>query len=135
MEAAATGGSHGLLPCRPLPYDSTTVRVGPGGGTIRVGKYGLVIPPHALSRPIDITAVAPTDSVNRVELRPEGLTFDTPVALTMSYQNCAQYDVTKGIAYTTDGLLILSYVPSRDDVWGKKVTGRLSHFSSYAVSW
>jgi hypothetical protein len=73
--------------------------------------------------------------VNRVELRPEGLIFRTHAILTLSYQNCNDSPLSKGVAYTTDSLVILEYVPARDDAAGKKVTGALSHFSSYAVSW
>lgn len=133
--ATVAGSSSGLLPCRPLAYDSATVRVGAQGATIRVSRNLLTIPPQALSKPMDITVVFPSDTVNRLELRPEGLIFRSPVALTMSYQNCFDSPKTKGIAYTTDSLQILEYVRSKDDPGGKRVTGLLNHFSSYAVSW
>jgi hypothetical protein len=137
IQAAAVAGnsSHGLLPCRPLAYDSATLRIGPQGGSIRVSRHVLDIPPHAITRPVDITVVAPSDTVNRVEFRPEGLVFGVPVRLTMSYQNCFESANPKGIAYTTDSLQILEDVPAKDDPRGKKVAGKLDHFSSYAVSW
>lgn len=136
IQAATVGGSsQGLLPCRPIAYDSATVRVGAQGATIRVGRHILQIPPQALSRPMDITVVAPSDTVNRVELRPEGLIFRSPVALSLSYQNCYDSPQTKGMAYTTDSLRIVEYVRSKDDPGAKRVIGLLNHFSSYAVSW
>ncbi len=133
--ANATNGERGLLPCRPVAYDSATVRIGTRGGSIRVGRHVLTIPPYALTGSVKITAIAPSDTVNRLEFRPEGLVFRFPATLTMSYANCAASSLSKGIAYTTDSLVILEYLRARDDAAGKKVTGGVSHFSSYAVSW
>ncbi len=126
----------GLLRCRPLAYDSVTQMVGPAGGMLRVSRHVLNIPGGALTKRVAITLVAPSDSVNRIRFGPEGLVFQKPVALTMSYTNC-DLDGSKArrVAYTTDSLVIVEYEPSVDDVVGKKVTGELSHFSGYAVSW
>jgi hypothetical protein len=135
IQAANISNRHGLLPCRPLAYDSVTARIGARGGSIRVSRHVLTIPPFALSRPVEITVVAPSDTVNRLEFRPEGLSFRFPASITMSYVNCSQTSQSKGIAYTSDSLVILEYVPADDDVNGNRVTGSLNHFSTYAVSW
>jgi hypothetical protein len=126
-----------LLQCRPLDYDSVTEMIGPAGGVLRVSKHVLSIPFMALSHPVRITLVVPADTVNRIQLQPEGLVFDAPVTLTMSYVNCDTGSSTdpKQIAYTDDSLSILEYEPSVDDFHGKKVTGQLTHFSQYAVTW
>lgn len=125
----------GLVPCSPLPADSVTQTVGPSGGTIGVGPHVLVIPPGALAAPVAITAVAPSDLVNHVRFGPEGLAFHRPAMLRMSYANChaLQIRAPQRIAYTTDGLDIISYLPSLDAVG--TVAGRLEHFSTYAVAW
>jgi hypothetical protein len=128
----------GLLACTPLPYDSATETIGPAGGVIQVGPHRLVVPWGALTEAVAITAVAPSDNVNRVQLQPEGLQFERPAYLTMSYANCNLLGqlVPKRIAYTTDDLLtILEYLPSFDNLWTNRVTGRLEHFSTYAVAW
>src|SRR2546425_10673968 len=65
----------------------------------------------------------------------EGLAFSRPAVLTMSYGNCKVIPQSKQIAYTTDSLVILQYVPSSDTPTAKLVTGRLSHFSNYAIAW
>ena len=129
---AKTGG---LLPCKPLGYDSVTQRIGPAGGVLKIAKYNLVIPAGALVAAVSITAVAPSDTVNRVELRPEGLAFSRPAVLTMSYGNCKVIPQSKQIAYTTDSLVIIQFVPSSDSPMAKLVTGELSHFSNYALAW
>ena len=139
-DASLLGGllqATGLLQCTPLPYASTTQVVGPTGGTIQVGPHTLVIPPGALVQNVTITAVAPSATVNSVRFSPQGLHFLAPAALTMSYSNCNLLGklLPKRIAYTDDNLNILSYLISLDNLLSKKVTGKLDHFSRYAVAW
>lgn len=126
-----------LLACSPLPYDSATQAIGPDGGTINVGVYSLTVPQGALADTVSITAVAPSGNVNLVQFQPEGLQFAVPAQLSMSYANCGLLGslMPKSIAHTTDALDILELVPSLDNVLTQTVTGRLKHFSDYAVAW
>ncbi len=128
-----------LLPwCAPLPYDSVTATIGPGGGVLPVGPHTLVFLPQSLDSAVTITAVAPSDTVSRVRLQPEGLSFRQPVLLVMSYATCNLLGSTHpmNVAYTTPDLLqILDYLPSMDDAGSQTVTGHLKHFSDYAVAW
>jgi hypothetical protein len=127
----------GLLQCTPLPYDSVTQTIGPEGGTIQVGPHTLSIPAGALGAPVTITAVALSETVNRVRFQPEGLTFQQSASLSMSYANCNLLGLLlpKRVAYTTDLLQILYYLQSVDKPLSQTVTGRLDHFSDYAVAW
>ena len=127
----------GLLGCTPMPTATATQTVGSAGGLIRIGPHALSIPAGALDAPVTITATAPSDKVNRVRFQPEGLVFRRSATLTMSYANCNLLGkiLPKRIAYTTDALTILSYVLSLDNLFGKYVTGRLNHFSNYAIAW
>ena len=127
----------GLLQCTSLPYDSTTQTIGPEGGAIQAGPHVLRIPPGALSDTVTITMVAPPDTVNRVRFQPEGLTFASPAWLTMSYANCSLLGqlLPKRIAYTDDALVVLEYLLSFDNFWSQRVTGRVEHFSNYAIAW
>ena len=127
--------STGLLKCSPLATDSVTQTIGPAGGTLQVGAYTLSVPPGALSDSVSIAAVAPSDSVNRVAFQPQGLTFQQPASLTMSYANCSTLDAAKQIAYMSDAGAILAYLPSVDNASAQLVTGQLSHFSDYAIAW
>jgi len=138
--ASLLGGllqATGLLRCTPLPYASTTKTIGPAGGIINVGPHTLIIPPGALLQNVTITAVAPSANVNSVRFTPQGLRFNVSAALTMSYSNCNLLGklLPKEIAYTDDNLNILSYLISLDNLFAKKVTGKLDHFSRYAVAW
>ena len=131
-------GGLGLLRCTPLPAASASKVIGSAGGSIQVGPHVLVIPPGALTQSVTIRAEAPSDVVNSVRLYPEGLQFTrVGASLTMSYANCNLLGrlLPKRIAYTPEGLNILSYLLSLDNILKKTVTGRLEHFSRYAVAW
>ncbi len=131
-------GGLGLLRCTPLPAASASKVIGPAGGSLQVGPHVLRIPAGALTRSVTIRAEAPSDVVNSVRLFPEGLQFTkVGASLTMSYANCNLLGrlTPKRIAYTTERLTILSYLLSIDNTLKKQVTGRLEHFSRYAVAW
>lgn len=132
-------GKLGLLQCTPLPFAQNSKTIGPEGGDLQIGPHVLHVPAGALSRPVTITGQAPSDVVNSVRLFPEGLHFneDRPATLTMTYANCSLLGriLPKRIAYTTDDLHILSYLLSLDNLLSKQVTGKVEHFSRYAVAW
>jgi hypothetical protein len=131
------GGTAGLLACTPLPADSATHTIGPDGGTIQVGPHVLVIPAGALDSSVVISALAPSDSLNRVQFSPSGLTFQQPATLTLSYANCGVVGwlLPRQIAYTSDVLQILEFLGGRDDVIAQTVTAPIHHFSDYVVAW
>jgi hypothetical protein len=133
----APAANTGLVRCTPVAPDSVSQTVGPLGGIVLVGAHRLTIPPGALDSAVEITAIAPSDTVNRVDFGPEGLTFRAPAWLTMSYANCGVPAtlVPKHIAYTSDALVILALLPSLDNLLAQRVTARLDHFSDYAIAW
>jgi hypothetical protein len=105
---------------------------------VTVGPHTLVFLPNSLDTTVTITAVAPIDTVSRVQLQPEGLTFHQPVLLVLSYATCNLLGSTQPmrVAYTTpDYLQVLDYLPSMTDGESRTVTGHLKHFSDYAVAW
>ena len=124
-----------LQTCSTQPYAKTTKAIGRMGGTIVVGTHRLVIPPGALRGPVTITAEQVPGNVNSVRFAPEGLRFATPAVLTMSYQNCTLLALGAKIVYTDEGLRILELLPSLDLRSLTSVTGRIRHFSRYAVAW
>lgn len=130
-------GKLGLLKCTPLPYAQSSAVIGPLGGTLRVGQNTLTVPAGALAQPVQITGVQLSDTVNSVRFSPEGLQFARPATLSMPYANCNLLGriLPKEIAYTSDNLQILSYLLSIDNLFSKTVTGRVNHFSRYAVAW
>ena len=140
-EADLIGGllrPTGLLKCSSLPFDTDTKTIGAAGGVISAGPHFLVVPPGALDGSTAITMTAGTSrGVNEVHFEPEGLQFDRPAALTMSYANCSLLGrlLPKRIAYTDQRLNILYYLLSLDNIFAKRVTGKLDHFSDYVIAW
>lgn len=137
VQSAPWLGLPTLLKCSPMPAASETAEIGPDGGVLQVGPHRLTIPAGALDGTVVITAVAPSDTVNRVELGPEGLTFARSISLTLSYANCQGLGLAfpKQIAYTDGQLNILELLPSLDNFFARRVTGQVSHFSDYAIAW
>ena len=138
--------SDSLVSCRPLPYDSVTRTIGPAGGFIEVRHNWLLVPRGALSAPVTITAVAPSDTVAMVRFQPEGLQFQKSTLLVLAYNNCRiPRHVTPRIALVTDAFKVIEFLSpvdvSLDDHRFKKahgkrhVMGQLQHFSNYAVAW
>lgn len=124
-----------LLSCTTQSYDSVTRVIGAGGGTITVGPHVFSVPAGALDHDVAITAVAP--SVNRREVRfaPHGLQFDRKAVLTMSYSGCSLVSqlLPKKIVYMDADLNPLELIFSLDNIFSKKVSGPIGHFSGYAV--
>ena len=127
----------GLLQCSVMPSQSVKQTIGPAGGTLKIGPHILVVPPGALATRVTIAAKSAGGTGNAVVLKPEGLTFLEPAYLTLSYANCDTSGLTasREVVYTTDSLVIIQSVPSSDNAGAKQVTGRLYHFSNYAVAW
>ena len=153
MLAAQKVGGGRLLSCPVAAYDSVTQVIGPAGGILVAGSHVLVVDSLALSSPVSITAVAPSQSVNLVRFRPEGLKFKPGVhgigalvATNLDYCNVHPNQVLQ-IVHVDDALSILGYLqaPTSTDsavvvkyktylgsLW---VGGLLQHFSNYAVAW
>lgn len=131
------GGLTGLLQCAPLPADSVTQVVGPEGGVIFIGPHRLSVPAAALTEPVAITAVLRSETVNRISFQPDGLVFNDPASLRMSYANCNLLGtlLPKRIAHVSDVLDILDFLQSVDNIWTQTVRGRVDHFSDYAIAW
>ncbi|MEO8452418.1 MAG: hypothetical protein ABI647_21680 [Gemmatimonadota bacterium] len=131
----AKGRGHGVVSCAPQAADVVTQVIGPKGGKIKFGKHTLEIPKGALAGPVRITAEAVADSANSVRFEPHGLVFQRATRLTLDYGSCAAPEFAdKRIVYTDDLLNILDALFSLDDPKGKKITGKLWHFSRYAVA-
>jgi hypothetical protein len=120
-----------------MPTATATQTIGRWGGVLQVGPHTLVVPAGALDSAVQITATAPSGDINLVQFKPEGLRFNRSASLTMSYANCNLLGslLPKRIAYTSNALEILEYLLSLDNIFLKRVTGKLDHFSGYAIAW
>jgi hypothetical protein len=128
-------GVTDLLVCQSQPYAVTTRTVGSEGGTIEVGSHRLVIPRGALKNSTTITAEQISGRTNSLRFSPEGLRFEKPASLTMSYNNCLVVLLSKSIVYTDEKLRILEVLRSLDLFNKRTVTAPIDHFSRYAVAY
>ena len=153
MVAARQNGGSRLLLCAPLAYDSVTQVIGPAGGVLVAGGHVLVVDSLALTSPVAITMVAPSQLVNVVRFRPEGLKFRNGAhgigaLLATNVDNCGVHPnqvlqvVNVGeslniLSYlqapsATDSVVVMKYKTYLGSLW---VGGLLRHFSNYAVAW
>jgi hypothetical protein len=125
-----------LLRCEPRQYEGDAAIIGPAGGTLHIGEHELVIPRGALTEETVISGEARTSSLIDVEFEPEGLQFQRPAKLTLSYKNCevpSRLDLL--LAYLGVGNKILEFPASEDYRSYSEVTGEINHFSRYAVAY
>src|SRR2546429_4189891 len=119
--------------------------MGRGGGVLAVGPHLRRIDELALPPPVTLPAVAPSDHVRRIRLKPDGLVFQKTAFLVTSYASCnVKQATTPRIAQVRDDMTIVGYLNSAtgtDTVFAKTydgtsyVGGELHHFSNYAVAW
>jgi len=142
-----------LISCPVLAYDSVTQVIGPAGGVLIAGGHVLLVDSLALTSPVSITMVAPSQSVSVVRFRPEGLKFRNGVhgigaLVATSVDNCGVHpnqvlqvvnvsDSLNILSYlqapsTTDSVVVMKYKTYLGSLW---VGGVLRHFSNYAVAW
>jgi hypothetical protein len=130
------GSVTDLLLCSPQPYAKATKVIGPRGGVIRVGSHTLSIPGNAVEGTVLITAEQVSGKTNSIRFSPEGLHFEKPATLTMTYDNCAVVLLQKKIVYTDEKLNILEVLTASLDIFKKKeVTAPIDHFSRYALAY
>ncbi|MGH7663226.1 MAG: hypothetical protein ACRENI_02855 [Gemmatimonadaceae bacterium] len=126
---------EGLLGCPVERTYTASESIGYWGGTLQVGPHELYVPRGALSQRVTITAVAPAGNYAQVDFEPEGLTFDRPVALKLSYEECGSVDAELlRVVYVDDAGEIAEVLPSMINRWDESVTGLLDHFSVYALA-
>ena len=139
MQPSLLGGVSDVLTvltCSPLPATTSSAVIGPAGGTLMVGPHKLVVPSGALAYDVKITASIPSEQNNSIVFQPEGLQFARTSSLTMSYANCLLPPVLAlSVVYTDDALNILEVLSSSLDLRNQTVTGKLRHFSRYAVAY
>ena len=128
-------GITDLLVCSSEPYAVTRKTIGKDGGKIQVGNHTLVIPRGALKKNTIITAEQIRGKTNSLRFSPEGLRFEKPSDLTISYKNCLVVLLKKHIVYTDEKLKILEVLRSLDLLGKRSVTAPIDHFSRYAVAY
>lgn len=135
----AIGGTIGsvapaLLVCPTAKSYSASKVIGPAGGVIKVGPHTFTVPTGALAASVKITATAPAGNYVNVEFQPEGLRFAKSAQLALSYRECGFVEgLLLRVAYVNEGR-ILELVGSSNSILTQTVTGKVDHFSGYAIA-
>jgi hypothetical protein len=125
-----------FLRCEPRDYAADAAIIGPNGGTLHVGEHELVIPKGALDQEQLIVAEAPTTSLVDIRFSPEGLQFQKPAQLTLSYKGCVRPTNSDFlVAYLSQQNKVLELPPSHDQRSDDAVEADIGHFSRYAIVW
>jgi hypothetical protein len=125
-----------LMRCEPRDFSADAAIIGPDGGTLHVGPHELVIPKGALDHEELIVAEAPTSSLVDVRFAPEGIQFQKPAQLTLSYKDCVRpTSADLFVAYLGQGNRVLEVPPSVDMKVDDKVDADIGHFSRYAIAY
>jgi hypothetical protein len=124
--------------CTAQPYAKVSKLIGPAGGDLKVGKHEFKIPPGALPAPVQITMEAVSDTVRSVRFSPEGLAFNPLYLphLILDNTDCrVPNDRVAKIAWTTEQLLVLQNLGTRNDSINGTSKAKLQHFSRYAIAY
>ena len=125
----------GLVSCNVRTTHTGSADIGPAGGVIRVGPHRLTVPPRALQQSVRISAVAPRGSYVQIKFEPQGLRFDRPTLLTMSYSECSLLSPLRlKIVYVNDKLQILEVLPTVTSVLTRTANAPVTHFSRYMLA-
>jgi hypothetical protein len=125
----------GLVSCNVRTTYSASANIGPAGGVLWVGPHRLYVPPKALSQTVSISAVAPRGNYVQIQFEPEGLQFQRPTMLTMSYRDCSLLSPLRlKIVYVDDTFDILEVLPTVVNVLTRTANAPVDHFSRYMLA-
>ena len=125
----------GLVSCNVRNTHTASAEIGPFGGVLRVGPHILSVPPWALKEKVRITAVAPKGEYVQIKFEPEGLQFERPPLLTMSYAECSLLSPLRlKVVYVNDNLEILEVLPTAVSILTRTANARVDHFSRYMLA-
>ena len=106
------------------------------GGVLSLLDVTLTVPAGAVKNDTLFSIRIPDDEVFFNEFGTDGLVFDVPVTVTMSYRNA-------DLSGITESSIRLAWLDTRTNTWksmdcvvdavSKTVTGQLNHFSAYGL--
>lgn len=132
---STTGTVNGLVACSVTQSYSSSAKIGSAGGTLRVGPHTLVVPKNALGTTVKISATAPAGDIVQVHFEPAGLQFARSTSLSLSYEQCGlQLLPPLKIVYIDDNRSVLEVLLSSINLLNQTVTGKVDHFSNYALA-
>ncbi len=130
------GRTVGAASASPINLYAEQVISASEGGTLTLLDVVLDIPAGAVPQDTVFSITIPDDEIFYNEFGTDGLTFDKPVTVTMSYRNA-------DLSGINESTIRIGYLNERTGVWqdmvgtldrvNKTVTAELYHFSAYGL--
>lgn len=136
--------NNDVLTCSMAKHEVASKKVGPKGGTIKVGHHSLTVPAGALTQDVTITATQVAGPTVEVQFQPHGLQFAKDTYLKLDFSRCQVPSPRPDMFvsyFSTDaaGLHVTEYLPTAwlgaDDEGKPALLGKLRHFSGYTVAY
>lgn len=91
LERAVSSESAALVACPVDTSASASAVIGPRGGAVKVGRFALKVPPHAVAEPTTFTFDVPASPYLEIDVHAAGVAhyeFSRPVSVTIDYSRC-----------------------------------------------
>jgi hypothetical protein len=116
--------------------ESQARAIGAGGGTVAVDRHSLAVPAGGVGARTTFTIMEVASPTIRVELGPDGTTFESPATLTLSFARCG--GLPRGfkdlqILQVDGNDSVIAALPSTVDVRARTVSAPLQHLSGYLI--
>ncbi|HEU4885175.1 MAG TPA: hypothetical protein VFT45_23135 [Longimicrobium sp.] len=126
-QAVVCGRGNGQFDAKPI---------GAGGGTLVAYRHELFVPKDAVGARTTLTIMEVASTSIRVELGPDGTTFEKPATLTLSFARCG--GMPRGfrdlqILQVDGNDSVIAALPSTVDVGRRTVSAPLQHLSGYLI--
>lgn len=111
-------------------------RIGPRGGTVEVDRHSLTVPGGAVGTLTNFTIMEVPSASIRVELGPDGTTFERPATLELSFARCGGFP--RGfrnleILQVDANDSVIAVLPSTVNMRRRTVSAQLPHLSGYLI--
>ncbi|MBA2682981.1 MAG: hypothetical protein H0U66_00615 [Gemmatimonadaceae bacterium] len=133
------GGIHDLLACAGGDDDAMSkATIGPGGGTLSLGGFAMVVPKGAVRDTTTFVMRVPESKVLKVRIRARAeqhFTFEKPVTITLDYSRCKSVPADPTAWYVDEGTNAqLEQMPGLNDGASETFTLETGHLSGYALA-
>lgn len=106
------------------------------GGTVSLLEMTLQVPPMSLNKNTNITVEMPDPELYLYDFGPDGLQFNVPATITISYDNAdlsGRNESNIRLAWWDENSQKWVDMPCTVDYSANTVTGTIEHFSSYGL--
>ena len=135
-DGGGVAGRPVALPCERGRGNSDARPIGPRGGSVEVDRHTLTVPAGGVSASTTFTIMEVASPTVRVELGPDGTTFQTPATLTLSFARCGR--LPRGfrdlqILQVDGNDSVIAVLPSTVNMRRRTVSAPLQHLSGYLI--